>query len=91
MNLVERKEFAAAALDSKDEIFVVQVTTFASLSSNVHLFRQAQIVSLKTNKVFTAIPNKYVDFADVFLLDLAAKLLEHTKINKHAIDFIDGK
>ncbi len=37
----------------------------------------------------TKVPSKYADFADVFLLKLAAELLEHTEINDHAIELVD--
>ena len=37
------------------------------------------------------IPNKYSDFANVFLKESAAELPKHFDINKHAIDLKPGK
>lgn len=53
--------------------------------------RQAQIALLKADEATTAIISKYVDFVDVFFLDLIANLPEHTKINEHTIKLIDIK
>lgn len=43
---------------------------------------------LKADETFISVPSKYVDFVNVFSKDLAAKLLEYTKINNHAIDLV---
>ena len=40
-------------------------------------------------EALTKVPAKYSDFADVFSLDLAFKLPEHTGINDHAIELVD--
>ena len=37
------------------------------------------------------VPAKYLDFADVFSPDLAFELLEHTRINDHAIELVNGQ
>ncbi len=37
------------------------------------------------------IPSEYTDFADDFLPKLAAELLEHTRINDHAIELVDDR
>ena len=34
---------------------------------------------------------EYLDFADVFFLDLTSELLKHTRINNHAIKLVDGQ
>ena len=87
------KEFAAVALDSGHENYVVYV---ASLSSNplialdVHPFRRPQISGLIAKEAPTKVFTKYSDFADVFSPDLASKLLKHTGINDHAIELVDG-
>lgn len=91
MDLVGKKEFVVVTFGSEDETFIVYMTIPASSSSNVHSFCLAQIVSLTTDKVPTAIPNKYADFANDFLPDLATELLEHIKINNLTINSIDGK
>ena len=94
---VRKKEFVAAALDLKNKTFVVYVMSLGSaafFSSNpldvVYSFCRSQIASLITKEIFTKIPDKYAKFADVFSLDLASKLPEHTKINNHAIKLING-
>lgn len=51
----------------------------------------AQITCLKANKVFTSVPSKYANFADVFSENLAAKLPKHTKINNHAINLVEDQ
>ncbi len=55
----------------------------------MHLSRKTQIAHLKVDEVPTKVPSEYVDFADVFLPKLAVELPEHTKINNHAIKFVD--
>ena len=42
-------------------------------------------------KAFTKVFAEYLDFADVFSLDLASKLLKQTRINNHAIKLVDGQ
>ena len=46
---------------------------------------------MKANKAPTKISNKYTDFVDIFLLKLNGELLEHMKINNHAIKLIDDQ
>ncbi len=41
------------------------------------------------DKAPSKVPSKYIDFADIFSSELAAKLLEHTGINDHAIELVD--
>ncbi len=55
----------------------------------MHLSRRAQIAHLKADEASTKVLSKYTDFADVFLPKLAVELLEHTKINNHAIELVD--
>ena len=91
VELVGKKEFAAAALDPGHEIFVVHIASFESPSQegNVHLFCRAQIAALVANETPTSIPTEYSDFADVFSPELASELPEHTGINDHAIELVD--
>ncbi len=55
----------------------------------MYLLKKAQIAHLKANKALTKVPNKYADFADVFLPKLAVEFLKQTRINDHAIELID--
>ena len=91
VELVRKKKFAAAALDSGYEIFVVHVASLESLSQedNVYPSCRAQIAVLMANEAPTSIPTESSDFADVFSPELASELLEHTGINDHAIELVD--
>ena len=88
VELIDKKEFAKAALDKNSETFVVHVAFF-SLVTGIYPDRKAQIASLLTKEV--KILDKYSDFTNVFLEQKALVLPEHTKFNEHAIDLEDGK
>ena len=96
IKLVDKKEFLAAALDLEHKIYVVHVglvsvimlPSFSLL--DIHPFHRPEIARLIAKEAFTKVSNKYVDFADIFSLDLAFKLFEHTKINDYAIKLVDG-
>ena len=88
IEIIDKKEFAAAALNEEDETFVVHMAAF-SVGSNVHPSWEAQIASLDVKKV--TIPSEYADYTDVFSPDSAAELPKHTGINNHLIDLIDDK
>ena len=93
MKLINKKEFAAAALDADSETFVVHVTALDIEGTNmaVHPFRAAQIGLLKANEASTIVPTKYSDYTDVFSSELAIELPKHISINDHAIELEDGK
>ena len=100
VELVGKKEFVAVALDPEHETYVVHVTSLsftpfvtslASTPLNVHPSRRPQISGLIAKEVLTKVPAKYLDFAIVFSLDLAFELPEHTGINDHAIELVDGQ
>ena len=75
IELVGKKEFAAAAIDSEHETFLVHVASPSSipLDANVHPFHRSQIAGLITEEALTKVPVEYADFADFFSLDLASK------------------
>ena len=91
VELVGKKEFAAAFLDPGHETFVVHVASLESPSQegDVHPSRRAQIAALVANEAPTSIPTEYSDFADVFSPELASELPEYTGINDHAIKLVD--
>ena len=94
VELVDKKEFAAAALNLEHETYVVHVTSLCSTlltSLNVHPFRKPQISGLIVKEAPIKVLAKYSDFADVFSLDLATKLPEYTEINTYAIDLKEDK
>ncbi len=67
VELIEKKEFAAAALDPEYEAFVVHVAALSMYSGDeVHPSKKAQIAHLKADGAPTKVPSKYADFADVF-------------------------
>ena len=88
VELINKKEFAKAALDEKSETFVVHVASL-NLTPGIHPDRAAQIASLLAEEV--RIPDEYSDFADVFSEEKALVLPERTELNEHAIDLEDGK
>ena len=91
VELIGKKEFAAATLDPGHEIFVVHVASLESPSQegDVHPSCRAQIAVLVANEIPISIPTKYSDFTDIFSSELVSKLLEYTEINNHAIKLVD--
>ena len=98
IKLVSKKEFVAVAFNSEYETYVVYVGLVSSnalpssflLKLNVYPFRRPQIYGLIAEKAPTKVPAKYLDFADVFFLDLASELPKHSRINDHAIKLVHG-
>ena len=98
IELVKKKEFAAAALDPEYETYVIHVaslhfTLLAPLGStplDVHPSRRLKISGLIAKKTPTKIPVKYSDFTNVFSPNLAFELPEHSGINNHSIELVDG-
>ena len=86
VELIDKKEFANAALDENSETFVVPV---ASLNLGIHSDKEAQRASLLTKEF--KILDKYLDFADVFSKEKALVLSERTELNEHAIKLEDDK
>ncbi len=90
VELIRKKEFAAAVFDPQYETFVVHIAALSVDSGDeVHPSRRAQIIHLKADEAPTKVPSEYSDFADVFSPKLATELLEHTGINDHTIDIVD--
>ena len=88
VELINKKEFAKAALDEKSKTFVVYVASL-NLVSRILPNKKAQIAFLLTKKV--KIPDKYLDSIDIFSKEKALVLPEHTKLNEHAINLEDSK
>ena len=99
IKLVGKKEFAAAVLDSEYEIYVVHVgsvrsnvsPSFSPLELNVHPSRRPQVSGYIAEEASMKVPAKYSDFADIFSPDLVSELPEHTGINNHVIELVDGR
>ena len=90
VELIDKKEFAAAAMDEDSETFVVHVASIIETMS-IHLAREAQIAALQADKAPTKVPAEYADYVDVFFPDLVMELPENTDMNEHAIKLIDRK
>ena len=99
VEIVGKKEFAAAALNLEYETYVVHVglvssdvlPSSSSLEFDVHPFHRPQVFSLIAKKTPTKVPDEYSDFPDVFSLDLASKLPKHIRINNHIIELVDSQ
>ena len=96
VELVDKKEFASAALNPEHETYIIHVGSVSSdmlpsSSLDVHPFRRPQVSGLIAEEAPTKVLAKYSDFADVFSPDLASELFEHTGINNHAIKLVDGQ
>lgn len=85
-----KKKFAIAVLDPENKAFVVYIVVLSINSSDkMYPLRKAQIAYLKADKAATKVPSKYIDFANVFLVKLATKLVEQIEINNHPIELVD--
>lgn len=92
IELINKREFAAIALDKIVEIFVVYITTLtAALTIQVHPLCQTQVGLLLANKAPVKVLPKYLDYVDVFLFDFVIELFKNTSINKHAIKLVESK
>ena len=93
VELIDKKEFAKAALDEKSETFVVHVAALEAPLAEmaIHPSQAAQILALIQDKAPTKVPPKYADYANVFSFDLAIELPENIVINKYAIKLQDSK
>lgn len=88
VEIIDKKKFAATALNKEDETFVVYITVF-SVGSNIHPSRETQIALLDVKKV--SIISVYANNTNVFSPYSAAELSKYTSINNHPIDQIDNE
>ena len=88
IELIDKKEFAKAALDRNSKTFVIHVA-FLNLVPGIYPDKEAQIAFLLTKKV--KISDKYSDFTNVFSEEKTLVLPERTELNKHAINLENGK
>lgn len=93
VELINKTEFARAALDEKFETFVVHVADLETLLAGmtVQPSPKAQIAALRQDKAPIEVTSKYAGYDNVFSFDLAMKLPKNTGINKNAIKLYDGK
>ena len=88
VELINKKELAKMALNEKSESFVVHVASL-NRTPGIHPDKATQIASLLAKEV--RIPDKYSDFANIFLEEKVLVLPERTELNEHGIDLEDGK
>ena len=96
VKLVDKKEFVAAMLDPEHKTYIVHVGSVNSVTSssssplklNIYLSRRFQIFGLIAKETPTKVSAEYLDFPNVFSLDLISKLPEHTRIMDHAIKLV---
>lgn len=86
VEIINRKKFAAAALEPEKEVFVVYVTTSEVQEVDAHLIKKAEIAFFLTEKGPAKVPNNYANYADMFLLEPTAKILKHNKMNNVPIN-----
>ena len=93
VELINKKEFAKAALDEESETFVVHVAALEAPLAGmaIHSSREAQISALIQDKAPTKVLSEYADYADVFSSNLAMELPKNTGINEYAIELQDGR
>ena len=91
IELEEKKEFAAIALNPKHKTFIIHIASLSSTPLNIYPSRRPQISGLIVEETSIKVFNKYIDFADMFFSDLASKLLKHTEINDNAIELVDNQ
>ncbi len=91
VKLIDKREFAKAALDENLKIFIGHVSALDVVESSIDHSYTAQIAALQWDKALTEIPAKYSDYADVFSSDLAMELSENTGMNEYIIKLIEGK
>ena len=92
-----KKEFVATMLNLEHETYVVHIGLVSSVASpsssplNAQFFYKPQIAGLITKEAPTKISNKYINFTDIFSLDLASKLPKYIGINDHTIKLVNGQ
>ena len=90
VEIIDKREFMAAALNADNETFVVYIAALTELTTMpIHPSCQAQVAVLTSEE--TGISIEYSDFSDVFSLDSALELPEYTGINNHLIDLLEDK
>ena len=90
MEIIDKKEFAAVALNADDKSFLLYIAALAKpMTMPIYSSCQAKVALLTSEE--TRISTEYSDFSNVFSLDSAVELLEHTKINDHPLNPLDNK
>ena len=90
VEIIDKKKFAAAALNTDNKTFVVHVAALAE-PTTMPIFSScpSQIASLMSEK--TEILIKYSNFPNIFSSDFAVELTEYIGINDHPINLLNNK
>ena len=88
VQMINRKELAAAALAPDKEAFVIYVA-YLGAKISIDPAREAQMALLLAEEI--SVLKEYADFSDVFSKKLVVVLLKRSDINKHAITLETGK
>lgn len=92
IELIDKREFAAVALDENAKTFMIYVATLlTTLTMQVHPSYQAQVGLLLADKVPIKVSLKDLDYNDVFSFDIAMELSENTSMNEYIIELIEDK
>lgn len=78
-------------MEAEKKAFIVYIATLKIQKVDIYLIRKAQIAFLFAKETQVKILYKYVNYIDVFLLEVTIKLLEQTGINNHPINLEDDK
>ncbi len=79
------------ALDKNAKIFVIHVAALSAPPMQVHSSHLTQLGLLLANKSSIKVLPKYLDYADVFLFDLAIELFKNIGMNKYTIKLVESK
>ncbi len=90
VELIDKHEFAKAALGENSETFVVHIAALEAPepAMSIHHSRAPRLAVFQQGKAPTEISSEYAKYADVFLFDLAMELPENTGINENAIELV---
>ncbi len=98
VKLIDKREFAKAAMDGNPETFVVYVAALeVPIAMLIHPSRAPQVqnnstlAALQWDKALTKIPAEYSDYVDIFSTNLVMELLENTGMNEYTIELVEGK
>lgn len=91
VKLIDKMRFPRIALDKNSETFVVHIAALDAVKITIYSFWKAKVASLQVNNASIEILSKYLDYANISLIDFAIKLLEHNGINNHTISPIEYK
>ena len=94
IELVGKNEFIVIVFDPEYETLIIYITFLNStylINADIYLFCRPKIAGLIAKETLTKVSIKYVNFVDVFFLDLASKFFKYTGINNYAIELVNGQ